>query len=128
MVGTYDEATAELGLFGAGFVKAEPRANLSSVTVRRTLDGKVKEWVVDLRHEQPNVSIKSLPARLADSGAVLIPLLPFDDPAALKIRRAGIFWAAPDRVFGQKLFDRSEKDDAPRTLGILLRRLILIAR
>jgi len=99
---------------------AEPRAQLGTVKVQRTIDGKLKEWTVDLRPDQPGQSIKELLARLADGDRVIIPLLPADDVEALKARRTGIFRATTNRVFGDQTFRLGDMDDAPRTLGDLI--------
>lgn len=96
---------------------AEPRADLSAIKVRRLVGGVQKEWNVDLRSSEPAAAIRELPARFADGDTLVIPLLKASDAAALAKRRAGIFRAAPGRIFGDRIFNLTERDDAPRTLG-----------
>jgi ankyrin repeat protein len=104
----------------ANLVAAEPRAQLEAVKVQRDVDGKVKEWTVDLRPENPNSALKNVPARLADGDRIIVPLLPENDPGALAVRKTGIYRTAPGRLFGECVFRFSEKDNAPRTLGDLI--------
>jgi ankyrin repeat protein len=98
----------------------EPHTLLGAVKVQRTINGEVKEWTVDIRPEKPGQLVKNLPARLADGDKVIVPLAGFDDPEALKARKAGIFRTAPTGIFGERIFQFHEKDDAPRTLGELI--------
>jgi hypothetical protein len=104
----------------ANLVGGEPRAQLSAVKIQREVDGKPKEWTVDLRPEKPNTAVTNIPARLADGDRVIVTLLPENDPGALSIRKTGIYRTAPGRLFGECVFRFSEKDNAPRTLGDLI--------
>jgi hypothetical protein len=54
--------------------ESEPHARLGEIKVRRTVDGQVNEWQVDLRPDRPGTSVKALPARLANGDMVMIPL------------------------------------------------------
>jgi ankyrin repeat protein len=104
----------------AHLVEGEPRAQLGAVKLQRDVEGKPKEWTVDLRPEKPDITVKSIPARLADGDRIIVPLLPENDPGALSIRKTGIYRIAPGRLFGECVFRFSEKDNAPRTLGDLI--------
>jgi len=101
-------------------VEAEPRAQLEAIKVVRTVEGKPKEWTVDLRPDQKGKLVRNLPARLANGDKVVVPLLPLNHPEALAARMKGIYRAMPGRMFGDRIFAKSEKDDAPRTLCELI--------
>jgi ankyrin repeat protein len=96
----------------------EPHAQLGAVKIQRAVNGEMKEWLIDLRYEPRNM--QAIWARLADGDRVIVPLVKIDDPDALKARRSGVFRAAPGGVFGERVFNLHEKDDAPRTLGELI--------
>ena len=98
-------------------IAAEPRAQIGAVKVQRTVDGKVREWVVDMRAGD---GVKELPARIGDGDTIIIPLRSASAPEALSKRRTGIFQTAPGRVLGQQVFQRKSEDGATRTLGEFL--------
>ncbi len=100
---------------------AEPRANVAAIKVQRKQpDGQLKEWTVDLRSDSPGRPIKHVPARLADGDALIVPLLPLNAPAAIAQRMKGIYRVSPGRIFGERVFEFTESDDAPRSLGELI--------
>ena len=98
-------------------IAAEPRAQLDAVKVQRTVDGKVQEWIVDMRADD---GVKELPARIGDGDTIIIPLRPVSAPEVLSKRRTGIFQTAPGRILGQQVFQRRTEDGATRTLAEFL--------
>jgi hypothetical protein len=102
--------------FVSHLIAAEPRADLSAIKVQREVDGKTREWTVDLRPQKGAEGVKPLPATLADGDRVSIALLPATDAAALAERRGGIYRVAPGCLLGERVFRLTASDNAPRTL------------
>jgi hypothetical protein len=109
----YWSATSEilpdwrLSELAARLVAANPLLKLDQIKLRRTIEGKVREWTIDLQADRGRV--KQVLANLVDRDQLIFTQVPANDAGALQRRKNTVVRLAPGRLLGE-IADTREKD------------------
>ncbi len=105
-------------------IAAAPASQVTGIKIERVVDGKPKQWLVDLtpgpqKEKADGVApdfVKRIPGRLANGDTVVVPLRSPADGEAGNWRKDGIFVFASGRGLGERAFYKDLPEQKPYTL------------